>query len=58
MCDIPTCTACNLVISLVERGTDGKHVSLVLDKIVIHSHHEIISTVCDFPFKIIEKCFQ
>ena len=24
----------------------------------IHSPHEIISTVCDFPYKIIEKCFQ
>ena len=24
----------------------------------IHSPREIISTVCDFPYKIIEKCFQ
>ena len=35
MCNIRTCTICNLVICLVERGTDGTHVSLVLDKIVI-----------------------
>ena len=26
--------------------------------ILVHSPHEIISTVCDFPYKIIEKCFQ
>ena len=25
---------------------------------VVHSPHEIISTVYDFPYKIIEKCFQ
>ena len=25
---------------------------------VIHSLHEIISTVCDFPYKIMEKFFQ
>ena len=24
----------------------------------LHSRHEIISMVCDFPHKIIEKCFQ
>ena len=24
----------------------------------LHSPHEIISTVCDFPLKIIGKCFQ
>ena len=24
----------------------------------VHSPHEIISTVFDFPYKIIEKCFQ
>ena len=24
----------------------------------LHSPREIISTVCDFPYKIIEKCFQ
>ena len=24
----------------------------------LHSPCEIISTVCDFPYKIIEKCFQ
>ena len=24
----------------------------------IHSPRGIISTVCDFPYKIIEKCFQ
>ena len=23
----------------------------------LHSPHEIISTICDFPYKIIEKCF-
>ena len=27
-------------------------------KNLLHSPHEIISTVCDFPYKIIEKCFQ
>ena len=25
---------------------------------LVHSPREIISTVCDFPYKIIEKCFQ
>ena len=24
----------------------------------VHSPPKIISTVCDFPYKIIEKCFQ
>ena len=24
----------------------------------LHFPHEIIRTVCDFPYKIIEKCFQ
>ena len=24
---------------------------------MVHSPHKIISTVCDFPYKIIEKCF-
>ena len=24
----------------------------------VHSPHEIINMVCDFPYKIIEKCFQ
>ena len=27
VCDIRTCAVCNLVISLVKRGTDGRHVS-------------------------------
>ena len=26
--------------------------------LILHSPHEIISTVCDFAYKIIEKCFQ
>ena len=25
---------------------------------MLHSPREIISMVCDFPYKIIEKCFQ
>ena len=27
-------------------------------KLEIHSPREIISTVCDFPYKVIEKCFS
>ena len=28
------------------------------DHRMLHSPHENVSTVCDFPHKIIEKCFQ
>ena len=28
-----------------------------LDSFFVHSPHEIVSTVYDFPYKIIEKCF-
>ena len=41
----------NLTIVLVQRNNQGSSKS-------IHSPREIISTVCDFPYKIIEKCFQ
>ena len=29
-----------------------------VDSRFIHSPHKIISMVCDFPYKIIEKCFK
>ena len=36
----------------------GKIINVKLRINDIHSPREIIRMVCDFPYKIIEKCFQ
>ena len=45
---------------LLESGPSSMSIPLPhgIYNFKLHSPHEIISTVCDFPCKIIEKCFQ
>ena len=51
--------------NLLTRGYEVRDINNEFQKItnftqsnLLHSPYEIISTVCDFPQKIIEKCFQ
>ena len=56
----------NIRIAVLKYGLNeavSEHIYMLCCQVdalkeLLHSPHEIISTVCDFPYKIIEKCFQ
>ena len=56
---------CQKLERYVYPGADKMKMTVPATVVVVNANvnyttlpHEIISTVCDFPYKIIEKCFQ
>ena len=57
VCDIRTCEVCNLFISLVERGTDGRHVSNPWSRIRLSGYNSRLLQFLTHIVRNLSACF-